>query len=174
MEAEESGLPEAFIHKHEHNMAHSIVYDFMTAGYAMHMELSPLEKLFAAQVRIIRGIAAKESSAVLVGRCSDYILYNDPNSFRIFIHAPTTARVQHVSETNGISREQASADLAATDASRARHYEHFTGRQWGNMKYYNLAVDTHTFGMEGSLLVIDDAIRHWCEYRAIDYTNITQ
>lgn len=42
------------------------------------------------------------------------------------------------------------------------------------MKYYNLAVDTHTFGMEGSLLVIDDAIRHWCEYRAIDYTNITQ
>lgn len=174
MEAEESGLPEAFIHKHEHNMAHSIVYDFMTAGYAMHMELSPLEKLFAAQVRIIRGIAAKESSAVLVGRCSDYILYNDPNSFRIFIHAPTTARVQHVSETNGISREQASADLAATDASRARHYEHFTGHQWGNMKYYNLAVDTHTFGMEGSLLVIDDAIRHWCEYRAIDYTNITQ
>lgn len=168
LEAEESGLSESFIHKHEHNMAHSIVYDFMTAGYAMHMDLSPLEQLFAAQVRIIRKIAAKNESAVLVGRCTDYILYNDPNSFRIFIHAPTDARVKQVAASGGISETRAASDLAATDASRARYYEHFTGRQWGNTKYYNLAVDTNTFGTEGSLQVIEDAVRHWCESRGLE------
>lgn len=172
LEAAESGLDEAFIHKHEHNMAHSIVYDFMTAGYTMNMDLSPLEQLFAAQVRIIRRIAAKNESAVLVGRCSDYILYHNPYSFRIFIHAPTDVRIQHVANSHGISSKQAAADLAATDTSRARHYEHFTGRQWGNTKYYNLAVDSNTFGTEGSLRVIEDAISHWCQNRNIEYPSV--
>lgn len=169
LEAQESGLDESFIHKHEHNMAHSIVYDFMTAGYAMHMDLSPLEKLFAAQVRIIRRIATKNESAVLVGRCSDYILYENPNSFRIFIHAPTDKRAQHVAKSQGITLAQATSDLSATDTSRARYYEHFTGRQWGNTKYYNLAVDSNTFGTEGTLHVIEDAISHWCNNRNLEY-----
>lgn len=169
LEAAESGLPESFIHKHENNMAHAVVYDFMNAGYAMHMELSPLEKLFAAQTRVIRRIAAKNESCVIVGRCSDFILYNDPNSFRLFIHAPTDYRVQRVSETMRISPEQAAADLATTDASRARHYEHFTEHPWGDTKYYNLAVDTKAFGQEKSLDLIEDAVRRWCESRRIDY-----
>lgn len=165
MEAQESGLPESFIHKHEDNMAHSVVYDFVTSSYAAHMELSPLEKLFATQVRILRRIAATETSAVLVGRCSDYILYEDPNCFRVFIHAPTPYRVDRAAETMGIPREQAAADLSATDTNRARHYQQFTGRPWGNTKYYNLAVDTSVMGQEHSLDLICDAIRLWEEGR---------
>ena len=172
LEAEESGLSEAFIQKHEHNMAHAVVYDFMTAGYAVNMELSPLEQLFAAQTKVIRRIAAKNESCVLVGRCSDYILYNDPNSFRIFVHAPTDYRVQRVSEQMGISERQAEADLATTDASRSRHYEHFTGRPWGDTRYYNLAVDTKAFGDEKSLELIEDAIRCWCQHRELDYEGV--
>lgn len=169
LEAAESGLSEDFIRKHEHNMSHAVVYDFMTAGYAVNMELSPLEQLFAAQTRVIRRIAQRNESCVLVGRCSDYILYNDPNSFRIFIHAPTDYRVARVAESMGLSEKQAAADLATTDASRARHYEHFTGRAWGDTKYYNLAVDTRAFGDEKSLELIEDAIRCWCQHREIDY-----
>lgn len=169
LEVEESGLPESFIQKHEHNMSHAVVYDFMNAGYAMSMELTPLEQLFAAQVKIIRRIARKSESCVLVGRCSDYILYDDPNSFRIFIHAPTDYRISRVASQMRIPTKQAAADLATTDASRARHYEHFTGRPWGDTKYYNLAVDTKAFGDDKSLELIEDAIRCWCQHREIDY-----
>ena len=169
LEAQESGLDESFIHKHEHNMSHAVVYDFMNASYAMNMELSPLEQLFAAQVRVIRRIAQKPESCVLVGRCSDYILYDNPNSFRIFIHAPTDFRAARVAEAMNISEKQAAADLSATDTSRARHYEHFTGRPWGDTKYYNLAVDTKAFGDDKALELIEDAIRCWCQHRQIDY-----
>lgn len=169
LEAEESGLPVSFIHKHEHKMANSVVYDVMTAGYTMNMELSPLEQLFAAQVKVLRRIAAKDESCVIVGRCSDYILYNDPNSFRIFIHAPTKVRMARVARQKGISEAQAMAELNGTDASRGRYYEHFTGRPWGNMKYYNFAVDTATFTEEGSLDVIEDAIFRWCQIRGVQH-----
>ena len=163
LEAAESGLSEAFIHKHEHNMSGPIAHDFLTSGYTSVMELTPLE-----QTRVLRRIAAGDESALIVGRCSDYILYNDPNSFRIFIHAPTDYRVAKKAEEDGISQAEARAELHATDASRANHYAHFTGREWGNTKYYNLAVDTKTFGFQGSLELIEDAVRSWAKARDLE------
>lgn len=166
LEAEESGLPLSFIQAHEQRMAHNLVYDFLTAGYAMHNEdLPPMEKLFAAQTRILRRIAASDESCVIMGRCSDYILYKDPNSFRIFIHAPSDYRAQRIAETQGISLQQAYEDMERTDTGRARHYQQFAGREWANTKYYNLAVDTALYGVEGSVELIDNAIRIWCENR---------
>ena len=167
-EARESGLPESYIHGLEHSMSNGILHDFMNASYAMNNALTPLEQLFAARVKIIRNIAAAEESALLVGRCSDYILYDDPNNFRIFIHAPTTKRIQFVSAKEQLSEDQVRSQLESTDAARARYYEQFTGREWGNTKYYNLALDTNLFGIEGSLQVIENAIRQWCEIRELD------
>ncbi len=124
-----------------------------------------MEKLFAAQTRILRRIAASDESCVIMGRCSDYILYKDPNSFRIFIHAPSDYRAQRIADTQGISLQQAYQDMERTDTGRARHYQQFAHREWGNTKYYNLAVDTALYGVEGSVELIDNAIRIWCENR---------
>ncbi len=167
MEAAESGLTESFIEAHEQSMARGVVYDFLTAGYAMHSEgLSPLEKLFAAQTKVIRRLAAENDCCVIVGRCSDYILYQDPNSFRIFIHARPDYRAANLAERRGVSHEKAAADMRRTDAARARYYENFTGREWGNTKYYNLAVDSGVFGPEASVELIEDAIALWKRERA--------
>ena len=166
IEAEESGLPLSFIRAHEQRMAHNLVYDFLTAGYAMYNEdLPPMEKLFAAQSKILRRIAASDESCVIMGRCSDFILYHDPNSFRIFIHAPTDHRAQQIAQSRNIPLEQAYADIERTDIGRARHYQQFAGREWGNTKYYNLAVDSALYGIDGSVELIDNAIRIWCRER---------
>lgn len=162
MEAEESGLSESFIEAHEQEMSRGIVYDFLTASYAMYNEaLSPMEMLFAAQTKIIRRIAAESESCVIVGRCSDYILYNDPNSFRIFIHAHPDYRTENIAKRHGVSLAKAKSEIEKTDAARARHYENFTGREWGNTKYFNLAVDSGVFGAEGSVELILSAIELW-------------
>lgn len=162
LEAEESGLSESFIEAHEQEMSRGIVYDFLTASYAMYNEaLSPLETLFAAQTRIIRRIAAESESCIIVGRCSDYILYNDPNSFRVFIHANPEYRAANIAQRHGVNLEEAKAEIARTDAARARHYENFTGREWGNTKYFNLAVDSGVFGAERSAELILSAIELW-------------
>ena len=166
MEAEESGLPLSFIDAHEQRMTRNLFYDFVTAGYAMYnVDLPPMEKLFAAQTRIIRRIAASDESCIIMGRCSDYILYNNPNSFRVFIHAPTESRIARTARINNITNEEAAADVERTDLGRSRHYLQFANREWGNTKYYNLAVDTSEFGIDGSVELIDNAIRLWCEAR---------
>ena len=175
MEAEESGLPLSFVEAHEQRMTHNLVYDFLTAGYSMYnADLPPMEKLFAAQTRILRRIAASDESCVIVGRCADYILRDDPNCFRIFIHAPVEQRTAKIAAKDGISLQQARADLDRTDLGRSRHYLQFTGREWGSTKYYNLAVDSSIYGVEGSVDLIDNAIRIWCLARGYDPKSFLQ
>ena len=168
LEAEESGLSEKFIEAHEQEMSRGIVYDFLTASYAMYNggELPPLERLFAAQTKIIRRLAAENDCCVIVGRCSDYILYDDPNSFRIFIHANPEYRSENVAQRLNISPEKARSELERTDLARARYYQHFAGREWGNTKYYNLAVDSGAFGTDSSVELIMEAIELWKKERA--------
>ena len=52
-----------------------------------------------------------------------------------------------------------------TDRSRARHYKHFTGREYGKQEYYHLGVDSGMLGTEESVEVILDVIRRWCDVR---------
>ena len=165
LEAAESGLSEEFIRGHERHLTHEVVYDFLTAGYAMSNEgLSPLERLFAAQSTVVRRIAASDESCVIMGRCVDYILRDDPNSFRVFIHADPEKRVRRIEEQYGGVRR----DMEATDRARAWIYKQCTGRQWGDGRYFNLSVDSGKLGIEGSVELIDSAIRLWCEVRGVE------
>ncbi len=163
MEAEESGLPISFIREHEARMTKSrFALDLLSSAYAMYNNaLEPMDRLFAARTAILRRIAASDESCVIMGRCSDYILYKDPNSFRIFIHAPTDYRVAKASERLGVSPAAARAIVENTDAGRAKHYSQYAGREWGNTKYYNLALDSEQLGIEGSVRLILEAVEIW-------------
>ena len=160
LEAKESGLPEKFIREHEQRMSGGFLYDVLSASYSMYNDaLPPLDRLFVAQTRVLRAIAAKDESCVIMGRCSDYILYRDPNSFRIFIHAPTDVRTGNIARRLGVTPERAAQDVRLTDQGRSRYYRRYAGREWGDMKYYNLALDSSVYGIEGSVELICDAVR---------------
>ena len=171
MEAQESGLPESFVRGQEKHLTHEVIYDFMTSGYAMSNHgLAPLEQLFAARTAILRRLAASDESFVIVGRCADYILYDDPNSFRVFVHAAPEQRVQRIQDQFHTSPEQARRDLEATDRGRSWVYKQCTGRSWGDGRYYNLAVDSGKLGIDGSVELILNAIRVWCDVRGVSLT----
>ena len=164
LEAAESGLSEDFIRKHEQTMLHStLLYDFTTAGYAMYNggELPPLERLFAAQARILNRMTAKYEACILVGRCSDYVLYRNPASFRVFVHANPEYRTNRIAERFQITKEQAEKEMYRTDTARARYYRQFTHREWGDRKYYHLSVDSGALGKAGSVELIEEAVKLW-------------
>lgn len=165
----ESGLSPEFVNAHEQNMTNAVVYDLLAANYSMSNEgLTPVERLFAAQTAIIRRIAASDESCVIVGRCADYILYDDPNCFRIFIHAAPDARLPRIMAKYDLDERQARIHMSNTDQARARHYKYFTGRNYGSQQYYHLAVDTAQVGVDGAVELIQDAIRLWCQVRGTD------
>ena len=164
--AEQSGIPLSKVEELERHMEREIVYDFKNAAYAMtNGALSPEEQLFVAQTSVIRQIASRDESCVIMGRCADYVLYNDPNCFRIFIHARPDARISRTMVKYGLAYDEAKREMENTDKSRAQHYKHFTGRDYGKQEYYHLGVDSGMLGTEESVEVIIDVIRRWCDVR---------
>jgi len=66
-------------------------------------------KLFDAQQNIIKFLAERES-CIIVGRCSDFILADEPNLLRIYIYAPYEARVANCVNDLNMDRERRRAE----------------------------------------------------------------
>lgn len=166
MAAQEAGLPLKKVEEMEEHLMREVLYDFKAAAYDMTGEgMSIEERLFVAQTAVIRKIAAGDESCVIMGRCADYTLYDNPNCFRLYIHAIPIARTERLMNQFGLTEHEAQRQMRLTDASRRNHYKHFTGREYGKQEYYHLAVDSAMLGTDGSVELIMNAIRTWCDVR---------
>ena len=166
MAAELSGLGMEKVEELESHMERELVYDFKNAAYDMtNGALSPEERLFVAQTAVIRRIASMDESCVIMGRCADWVLYSDPNCFRIFVHARPDVRIRRTMAKYGLDEAEARRQTEATDFSRARHYRRFTGRDYGKQEYYHLGLDSGMLGTEESVAVVLTVLRRWCDVR---------
>ena len=116
------------------------------------------DRLFLAQSEIIKGIAAKES-AVIVGRCADYVLREHSPKLRVFIHTGIKARAERVAKRNGISESEAFDRISKTDRRRANYYNFYTGKKWGEITNYDLALDSSVLGVEGTAKIIAEVAK---------------
>ena len=81
--------------------------------------------LFKIQSETIRKIA-EQGSAVIVGRCSDYILRDMECCLDVFLSAPEEVRAERIAERFGIDAEKAMEMIAKKDKGRAEYYNYFT------------------------------------------------
>ena len=164
--AQQFGIPLADVERVTQRMNRASFYDFRDTAYAMTNDaLSPEERIFVAQSSVIRQIASSGESCVILGRCADHVLYDDPNCFRIFIHARPDIRVKRVMAMFDLDENEARRQLELTDRARAQYYKRFTGREYGTQIYYNLGLDSGLLGTEESVETIINIIRRWCNVR---------
>lgn len=114
--------------------------------------------LFKIQSRVIEDIAAGES-AVIVGRCADYILRDRGCTLDIFITSPLSERKKRVSERMEISLEKAEDIIIRNDRKRETYYNYFTLGNWGVASNYDLCIDSSILGIEGTAKYIIDFAR---------------
>ena len=164
--AQQCGIPLERLEAQTRRMERESHQSFRGVAYAMTNDaLSPDEQLFVAQSKVIRQIAASGESCVILGRCSDYVLYNDPNCFRIFIHARTDVRIKRTMALFGQTEDEARRQVESIDRARAQYYKYFTGREYGKQEYYNLGFDSGPLGTEESVECIITILRRWCTVR---------
>ena len=101
------------------------------------------EERTAAQSEVIRTIAARES-CVIVGRCADYVLRDDPNValVNLFVHAPLAARIRRESARTNTTPAEAEKRIRQVDKERAAYYNFFSSKRWGDAQAYDLCVNT--------------------------------
>ncbi|MBQ3606973.1 MAG: cytidylate kinase-like family protein [Bacteroidales bacterium] len=126
---------------------------------------SPLENymsdngLFEIQCETIRKIA-EQGPAVIVGRCSDYVLRDRGNTLNVFLTSPLSVRVERICRRHDLDADKAEALILQKDRSREEYYNYFTFGNWGVASTYDLCIDSSILGIEGTAdFIIDFAKR---------------
>lgn len=156
--AEGSGLSSQIMEEFDEHLANKWL-GISQAGDMRDTEHLPLPmRAVLSQFDVIRKIGEKES-AVIVGRCADYVLHGQENVFSVFIQSGLDHRVARVAERNHISREEAAKRIRNTDKQRAMYYNYYTDKKWGASESYHLCIDSGLFGTDGTVDLLESCIK---------------
>ena len=158
--AKNSGMDIEYLHKNDEHAPG--FFDYALIGRFGASRLFGSSQNFVMLSETIRKIAA-EKSCLIVGRTADYILRNEPNLVKIFVHAPHTYRIKNVARRLNISAEEAENLIVRNDKERARFYDFFTDKTWGEAPSYDLCLDISKLGEEGSAQFLADYIKQRAE-----------
>ena len=158
--AKDSGFCEEIFENHDEKPTNSFLYSlvmdtYSVSGYsaAPFLDMPLNHKVFLAQFETIKKIAEKES-CVIVGRCADYALSDNPDCINIFIHADLDVRIKNVSRNLNITENKAIDIINKTDKQRASYYNYYTSKKWGDSKSYNLSLDAGKLGTDNCVEMI--------------------
>ncbi len=153
MAARESGFKTELFEKNDEQVDYS--NNYLTAiGYVLGSPVAGLtdismnDELHFIQTNVITQLAEK-GSCVIVGRCADYVLRNDPDMVSVFITGNQEDKVLRiVNEYHTAALDEAEALMAKTDKRRGNYYNYYTNRDWKDAQHYDLCVNSSVLGVE--------------------------
>ena len=156
--AEETGFDTKFIEENGEFSSSKSIFSFAVSQGVPCMQngLSVSDFIFCMQRQVILKLA--EKPCVIVGRGADYILRDRDDVFDVFIHASMENRADRIVRLYGESEKKPEQRLADKDKEGKIYYKHYTDREWGDAKNYDMCLDSGRIGIDKCVDLIIDAI----------------
>lgn len=122
------------------------------------------ESIFQFQADVIREISST-TCCVIVGRCADYILRENPRMISLFIAAPLENRIARTVTHESLGLRAAQEQCRKNDRRRKNYYDFYTDRTWGDAASYHLTIDSSHLGIEGTARFLKNYIIERLEER---------
>lgn len=112
-----------------------------------------IKNIYDYQSEIIAELANRES-CIIVGRCANYILKENPNAVNVFVHAPIGFKLKRAQSRHYMPEAELRNYLAKVDERKADYYFKYTGCEWTDIKNYDLSLNTEELGIRGCVDLI--------------------
>jgi len=160
--AKESGICEEMFENFDEKPTTSFLYSLVMDPYALGYNAAsfdmPLnQKVFLASFDAIKKVA-DEGPCIIVGRCADYALKDYDNKLNVFIHAPMAFKKSRIQEQYEVPEAKVKDVAIKTDKQRASYYNYYTSKKWGDLKSYDLCIDSSILGIDGTVELIKQAV----------------
>lgn len=109
---------------------------------------SPEENVAEKTFTFIRRHAAAGESFVLLGRCGNFILRDNPNAVHVFVRGDYEAKLRHVMENYGLTEREAADEIRDTDRRRKYYHNYYSDAKWGDSRAYDVCVNSSKLGIE--------------------------
>ena len=102
----------------------------------------------------------KLDNVVIVGRGSQMVLADLPNTLHVRFVAPVADRIERVMADQGIVYPLAEKEVEAADKQHAQYIKHCYDADWADTKHYDLVLNTGSMSDEQAAKVIIAAVRN--------------
>lgn len=117
------------------------------------------DNIFNMTAGIIKDIADKDESAVIVGRCAHFVLQDHPDVVRVFIHADEDDLIKNAIKYDGCDRDEAIRRIDRINKERAAYHRYYTDHEWNDARCYDLCLNTSKISIEKCVEVIEEYLK---------------
>lgn len=157
--SEKSGINEALFGQADEKLKNSSLLRIMKKAYKGE-KISPdsddyvsNDNLFHLQSEVIKELA-EEEDCVIIGRCADYVLKDNPNVIRLFCYAPLQDCIERERKLSGLEDKEIIKKINKIDKHRAEYYKYYTGKEWNDARNYDLCLNTTSMSYEELIQVV--------------------
>ncbi len=143
--AKEKNTSEDFLRKYDES-ARNLFFSRTVNGFSN----SPEEVVAQMQFDYIKSKADAGESFVVIGRCSDYILRENPGLVRVFILGDEEAKVKRVMERESLSEDKARSLMEQSDKRRKYFHNTHSDNKWGDSRSYDITINSSRLGLDGT------------------------
>jgi cytidylate kinase len=157
--SDDSGINEQLFAKADEKIKKSLLFNIARNVYKGELiapdsdDFVSNDNLFNYQAKIIKELANTET-CIIIGRCADFILKDDPNVVKVFVHAPFEDCVKTLKEMTGNPEKEIEKQITSIDKHRAEYYKYYTGRDWEDAKNYDLCLNSSNLGFDKCVEIV--------------------
>ena len=166
MASDDSGINEKFFNQADEKLKNTPLFRIAKNIYKGGLippdsdDFVSTDNLFNYQAKIIKELSERES-CIIVGRCADFVLRDNPNVISVFVHGSKEFCLQQALERSSMSEREMEKFIAKTDKARGDFYRYHTGREWIDARNYDLCLDCSKLGFEKCM----EAIKAYAKVR---------
>ena len=127
--------------------------------FSNSIEVNVAERTF----QMLRAKAAQGESFVVLGRCGEQVLKDNPNCISIFICGNPQFKLSRIMEKLGLDAEAAIEEIKTVDRSRKNYHNYYCDAKWGDARGYDMTVKSDVLGCEKTAEMLTGYIRDFME-----------
>ncbi len=143
--AKDHNTNEEYLRKYDES-ARNLFFSRTVNGFSN----SPEEVIAQMQFDYIKKKADAGESFVVIGRCADWVLRDNPALVRIFILGDKEAKIKRTAERENLSPEKARAHMEQEDKRRKYFHNTHSDAKWGDSRSYDITVNSSKLGIEAT------------------------
>ncbi|MBR5635384.1 MAG: cytidylate kinase-like family protein [Pseudobutyrivibrio sp.] len=142
--AERNGIDAEKLYKHEEMKRQGL--HRTVRGHSSSVQ----DSIAQLQFNFIREKAESGESFVVVGRCAENVLRDNPALISIFVRGEENAKVERISRLYKLNKLEAKAKMFRHDKKRKAYHNYYSKMKWGDSRGYDFCVNSSLMGVEAT------------------------